>query len=123
MWGSRTSTRERRQTQQVPLPPPPIFPRKLPDTLGRNDESLEGTNVSVDEDRRNQPRVLKVRRFLLACCVLLVADWWGRPWYGMIGRQRVTLFLNRRADLCTFGHSSPAHLPRAGHAFADMNEA
>jgi hypothetical protein len=64
-WGSRTSTRERRQTQQVPLPPPPVFPRKLPDTLGHKDESLEGTNVSVDEDRRNQPRVLKVRRFYL----------------------------------------------------------
>jgi hypothetical protein len=72
MWGSRTSTRERRQTQQVPLPPPPIFPRKLPDTLGRNDESLEGTNVSVDEDRRNQPRVLKVRCF---CLLFAFCSW------------------------------------------------
>ena len=56
--GSRTSTRERRQTQQVPLPPPPAFPRKITDTLGRNDE---GSVASVEEDRRNQPRLLKVR--------------------------------------------------------------
>ena len=67
-WGSRTSTRERRQTQQVPLPPPPTLPRKTPDTLGHNDEAyagLEDINVSADEDRRNRLRVLKVRRFCL----------------------------------------------------------
>jgi hypothetical protein len=60
-WGSRTSTRERRQTQQVPLPPPPMLSRKIPDTLGRDDESLEDTNVMTDEDRRNRARILKVR--------------------------------------------------------------
>lgn len=62
-WVSRTNTRERRerrQTQQVPLPPPAMFPRKVPDTLGRNDESLGDISVSVEEDRRNLPRLLKV---------------------------------------------------------------
>ena len=63
-WGSRTDTRERRKTQQVPLPPPSRLPRRIPDTLGRNDGSLEDS--SVDEDRRDRLRTLKVRR--LACC-------------------------------------------------------
>lgn len=42
----------------------------------------------------------------------------------MIGCQRVTFsFINRREDLFSFGHSSPAYLSRAGHAFVIMNEA
>jgi hypothetical protein len=65
-WVSRTNTRERRRTQQVPLPPPSTFPRKIPDALGRNDESLEDINVLTDEERRNRARILKVRRFWLA---------------------------------------------------------
>lgn len=65
-WGSRaSSTRERRQTQQVPLPPPPAarFSRKLSDTPGRNDEAyggLDEKDINVGGDRS---RVLKVRRF------------------------------------------------------------
>ncbi len=79
-WGSRTGTtrRERRQTQQVPLPPAPGISRKIPDMLGRNVESSEDINASVDEDRRNRPRVLKVRRLLLLLG-LCVADW-ERAW-------------------------------------------
>jgi len=62
-WGSRAGTtrRERRQTQQVPLPPPATrFSPNTPDTLGRNVESLEDVDAKVDEDRRDRPRVLKV---------------------------------------------------------------
>jgi hypothetical protein len=79
-WGSRTSTRERRQTQQVPLPPPPTFPRKIPDTLAYDDEGLEDIDVSVDEDRLNRSRILKVRRFWLAVafCSWLTGIWHDR---------------------------------------------
>ena len=77
-WVSRTGTRERRQTQQVPLPPTPKFPRKIPDTLGRDDENAEDNDVRVDEDRRNRTRVLKVRHFFsLAVAFYSLADWWG----------------------------------------------
>ncbi len=95
-WISRTtSKRERRRTQQVPLPPPVSFPRKIPDMLGRNDGDTEGTSASVDEDPRNRPRILKVRRF----CLLLslpVADW--GTCMCMAGHERVTFFVTRHAD-------------------------
>ena len=65
-WVSRSNTRERRRTQQVPLPPPPTFSHKISDTLGRNDESLEDTNVLSDEERLDRARILKVRHFWLA---------------------------------------------------------
>jgi hypothetical protein len=37
-----------------------MFPHKIPDTLGRDDESLEDINLMTDEDRRNRARILKV---------------------------------------------------------------
>lgn len=64
-WESRTGTRERAQTLQVPLPPPGKFPRVIPDTVERDDESWddgswEDVGIVVDEER-----VLQVRRFRL----------------------------------------------------------
>lgn len=67
---SRSEKRERRKSQQAPLPPPPRYPRTIP---GRNDESPEDIDEGVVDDRRNQSRVLKVRHFA-CCCVLLLAD-------------------------------------------------
>lgn len=67
----------------MPLPPPPRYPRIIP---GRNEASPEDIDGGAEEDRRNQPRVLKVRYF--ACCAFcswLTAVTW-------IGRQRVTFF-------------------------------
>jgi hypothetical protein len=71
--GSLTGKRERRETQQVPLPPPRRFSRNIPDTLGRNDEGSGDINVRVDEDRRNRSRVLKVR--LLFCLLSRFCSW------------------------------------------------
>ena len=53
---------------QVPLPPPARFPN----ALSRVDESPEDVSTVSGEDRRNRPRVLKVRRCSLRR--LLVAD-------------------------------------------------
>jgi hypothetical protein len=61
MSSSRTSSRER--GGQVPLPPPRGFPRFVPETVMRDDESWEDVGMVVDEGR-----ILRVRRFFFACC-------------------------------------------------------
>ena len=67
------------RTSQVPLPPP--APR-FPNTLSRVDEMSEDASTVRSEDRRNRPRVLKVRRrfrfVLLEVCSWLTGVWHGR---------------------------------------------
>jgi hypothetical protein len=55
-----TSTKTRKSMVQVPLPPPGGFPRFIPETVLRDDESWEDLGTVVDE-----ARILKVRRFYL----------------------------------------------------------
>jgi hypothetical protein len=64
---------------QVPLPPPARFPN----ALSRVDESPEDVSTVSGEDRRNRPRVLKVRRCF--CFVLFEGcSWLTDVWHGRL---------------------------------------
>ena len=62
-----TGTNTRKSMVQVPLPPPGGFPRFIPETVMRDDESWEDLGTVVDE-----ARILKGEAFLL---VAFVCSW------------------------------------------------